>query len=162
MPIELRTERLTLRPPRASDRAWLYELQTNNLARAFLGGARHDQAAKRAVEGQIQAAGRVFIAARDGAEPVGVLELAETAGDIEVSYVFDPAEWGQGYAAEALDALLPWVALNHGVSSVIAVTQAANTRSLRLLERLGFLEEARFWKYGEVQVQLRWTATKPD
>jgi RimJ/RimL family protein N-acetyltransferase len=39
---------------------------------------------------------------------------------------------------------------------VVGVTQATNARSLRLPDRLGFMEEARFIDFGEPQVQRRW------
>jgi RimJ/RimL family protein N-acetyltransferase len=124
---ELRTERLLLRPPRADDRSWLHHLQTDAAARAFLGGARRGQAAEDAVDQQLSAAGTVFIAERDDGQPVGVLDLDDSRGDMEVSYVFDPTAWGQGFAVEALTALLAWATRVRGPTSVIAVTQAANT-----------------------------------
>ena len=66
-----------------------------------------------------------------------------------------PEYWGQGFAFEAAKALLVWGWGTLDVDSIIAVTQSANERSLRLLERLGFASDTEFEEYGELQTQMR-------
>ena len=58
-------------------------------------------------------------------------------GRVEVGYGLAPSARGQGYAAEALTALLT-VAAGHGVSRVVADTDDDNLASQRTLERAGF------------------------
>lgn len=59
------------------------------------------------------------------------------SGCVEVGYGLSPSARGQGYAAEALAALLT-VAAEQGVSRVVADTANDNFASQRTLERAGF------------------------
>lgn len=58
-------------------------------------------------------------------------------GCVEVGYGLSPSARGNGYAAEALVALLN-IAAEHGLSRVIADTTGDNVASQRTLERAGF------------------------
>ncbi len=55
----------------------------------------------------------------------------------EIGYTLAPEHQGRGYAAEAVRALLTYSFERLGVATVGAVTDARNTRSIRLVERLG-------------------------
>ena len=68
----------------------------------------------------------------------------------EVGFLFDPAVWGRGYAAEALSA---FIERRRGLGSpqMTADVDPLNHASLRLLERAGFEEThraARTWHIG--------------
>jgi RimJ/RimL family protein N-acetyltransferase len=147
-------ERLVLRPVREADRDWLVELQMSRAVRRYLGGARDRAAAETAAAAMLSTGWGVFVAEQHDGERAGVLSFDDHRGELEVSYAFDPDRWNRGFAFEALQTILSWLA-EVGTPSVIAVTQAANARSLRLLDRLGFVEETRFTEFGELQVQLR-------
>ena len=56
-----------------------------------------------------------------------------------IAYVFGSAYWGRGFACEAVTAMLEELLLRFGVISFSAVLKRDNTRSVRLLERLGFV-----------------------
>ncbi|RTR25366.1 GNAT family N-acetyltransferase [Deinococcus radiophilus] len=58
----------------------------------------------------------------------------------EVAYVFHPGNWGQGYAAEAVQALLDFLCTELEVKQFRATTDTRNLASQRLLERLGFTQ----------------------
>ncbi|KQY42855.1 hypothetical protein ASD18_17875 [Cellulomonas sp. Root137] len=58
-----------------------------------------------------------------------------------LGYVFDPGQWGQGYATEACAALLDVCFRSWGAHRVTAGCSPDNTRSWRLLERLGMRRE---------------------
>ncbi|MFE9917021.1 GNAT family N-acetyltransferase [Micromonospora sp. NPDC005553] len=58
-------------------------------------------------------------------------------GCIEVGYGLSPSARGNGYAAEALTALLD-LATAHGLSRVVAETTGDNVASRRTLEHAGF------------------------
>lgn len=60
-------------------------------------------------------------------------------GSAGVAYVFGSAYWGRGFACEAVTAMLDELLLRFGVTSFSAVLKRGNTRSVRLLERLGFV-----------------------
>lgn len=59
-----------------------------------------------------------------------------------IAYVFGSAYWGRGFACEAVTAMLDELLLRFGVTRFSAVLKRDNTRSVRLLERLGFVLDA--------------------
>lgn len=61
---------------------------------------------------------------------------------LEVGYLFSPAVAGQGLATEAVRALLDLAFDQLGARRVVARVDVRNTRSRRLLERLGLRREA--------------------
>jgi ribosomal-protein-alanine N-acetyltransferase len=79
----------------------------------------------------------------DAGQFAGLLSLGphHDGQDLEVSYQFLPEFWGHGVASESLRALMIEAREQFSLESVIAETQTANTRSIRLLERLGFQQE---------------------
>lgn len=62
-----------------------------------------------------------------------------------------PEAWGCGYAAEACAAALDWFAAVLPGEPVVLCTQTANSRSMRLAEKLGFTEVERFEEWGAEQ-----------
>jgi RimJ/RimL family protein N-acetyltransferase len=81
-----------------------------------------------------------WVVRRRGGELVGYVQ-ATVRGDGQafVAYVLGSAHWGQGLANEAVAAVLDELAAQFGVHTALAVFKRANTRSRRLLERLGFV-----------------------
>lgn len=61
-----------------------------------------------------------------------------TGGDAMIAYEFASAYWGRGFAHEATSAMIDELIVSYRVASLSAVAKRANTRSLRLLDRLGF------------------------
>ena len=55
-----------------------------------------------------------------------------------IAYVLSSTFWGQGFATEAVDAMIGELVAHYSVQSLSAVLKRENLRSLRLLERLGF------------------------
>jgi RimJ/RimL family protein N-acetyltransferase len=72
---------------------------------------------------------------------------------IELRYGVAPAYWGKGLAREAAEAVMQWGASESGVKRFIAETERENTRSGRVLEKMGFRESGTgYWKEpGEVE-----------
>lgn len=66
------------------------------------------------------------------------VDVVEDIGDL--GYMLHPDYWGQGLATEALRAFM---AVFRGTKWIRAEVDAENVASLRVLERLGFLEYAR-------------------
>lgn len=61
----------------------------------------------------------------------------------EICYAIHPDYWGSGYAREAVDALMRWGEAHVSCRAFFASVDEPNTRSQRLLERLGFTETHR-------------------
>jgi RimJ/RimL family protein N-acetyltransferase len=57
-----------------------------------------------------------------------------------IGYVLGSAHWGHGHGFAAVGAMLEHLRSRYGVTRFQASVEAANVRSIRLLERLGFLE----------------------
>ena len=75
---------------------------------------------------------------------------------VEVGWTLDPAYGGNGYATEAVTAVLE-LAFEHDVHRAVAQMDARNDTSARLATRVGMRQEAHFrrdfWSKGE------WTDT---
>jgi RimJ/RimL family protein N-acetyltransferase len=72
---------------------------------------------------------------------------------VEVGVALAPEHQGRGYATEALQALLDYLLTGLGKHRAFGSVDPRNTRSIRLLERLGMRKEAYFvkglWFKGE-------------
>ena len=68
---------------------------------------------------------------------VGFLGPPDATGAVSVGCTIAEDERGQGYATEALSALLQWAREQPGLTCVLADTTRSNVASQRLLERVG-------------------------
>ena len=159
-PIE--TERLVVRPTEARDRAAFIDLLTDERVQRHLGGPRDrgeleekmgevpsDRPGSFAVEHDGRFVGWVFLARRDPDRP-GRRVGSTDAGDLEVGYELQPDVWGRGFATEAVGAVLVWAAERFD-EPVVLCTQSANTASVALAGRLGFVEVERFEEFDAEQ-----------
>ena len=73
---------------------------------------------------------------------------------IEVGYSVLPQYQGCGYATEAAAGLLSWAFAHSEVSRVIAETLPDNARSIRVLEKLGFLRIGQGSEPGLIRFEL--------
>lgn len=62
----------------------------------------------------------------------------------EAGYELDPALWNQGLMTEALEAVVGWGFRSLGLHSAEANIAPGNAASRRVLEKLGFVQEAHF------------------
>lgn len=81
------------------------------------------------------------------------VHLQENRMQAEIGYTLAPAYQGQGFAGEAVRALLDHLFKVRGLHKVSAECDARNVASARLLERIGFTREgllrAHTWIKGE-------------
>ncbi|WP_031003701.1 GNAT family N-acetyltransferase [Streptomyces sp. NRRL F-5727] len=160
-PAPITTERLVLRASEARDRAGFIELFASTEVGTYVGGARPRDELERAVP---EVPGRrpgAFVVTLDDAmigmvtlDPRGPDRLGHVrpeGGETELGYLFLPAAWGHGYAAEACTAVLDWFADARPDEPVVLSTQSANDRAMRLAAKLGFTEVERFEEYGAEQ-----------
>ncbi len=61
----------------------------------------------------------------------------------EVGFILHPDHWGQGYAREAMKALIPVLFARHDIAALTADVDPRNAASIALLDRLGFRETGR-------------------
>jgi RimJ/RimL family protein N-acetyltransferase len=76
---------------------------------------------------------------------IGWLQATILEPRAEVSYLFGPEHWGHGYATEAMSAFQDNLRQNLHVGELWAATAPQNTRSIRLLRRLGYIELCDSW-----------------
>jgi len=63
---------------------------------------------------------------------------------VEIGYTLSPEYQGRGYAAEAVRAVIAYLFSELGKHRVSASVDPENTKSVKLLEKLGFRKEAHF------------------
>ena len=146
----LETQRLRLAPLAAEDAALIYPLMADHEVMAFWDVPEIDDpdVVADVVEGQVDemAAGRaVYWAIRTLAEGafIGTCDLSEIDRRhkrAEVGFMLGRDSWGNGYAQEAMSAVMSFAA-SSGLRRLLARTHLGNRRSDSLLEKLGFQEE---------------------
>jgi [ribosomal protein S5]-alanine N-acetyltransferase len=85
---------------------------------------------------------------RDTGEAVGVVGATggpSEEGEQEIGYGMNPAAQGNGYATEAVGALVAHLLAQPEVRVVTAFTAVANLASQRVLARLGFVRTGTAW-----------------
>lgn len=151
---ELTSERLLLRCLRNDDWPVLERILTDPLVREFLGGPVGDELLTKLSTADLGEQAGVFVVIA-GTTAVGTVSIDHEREDRELSYQFLAEHWGHGYAEEACRTILDWAWHTTDSDSLIAVTQTANVRSLRLLDRLGFVFDKTFVEYEAEQTQVR-------
>jgi ribosomal-protein-alanine N-acetyltransferase len=150
----LETSRLVLREVNADDMELLIALRVDPEVRRFLGGPMSLDEAKSMAELNIAFPMGKFVAERrDNREAIGLVLLHPGHGGTEISYQFLPSSWGQGFASEAVRSVMDYAVDSEGITELIAVTQTANDRSRRLLDRLGLTAAEQFEEFGEQQTR---------
>lgn len=150
LPPILETQRLRLKPLTTEDTAHIFALMRDAEVMAFwdMPESNDPDLIARIVEGQVEDmdVGRaVYWAMRTLGDDqfIGVCDLSEIEPKhhrAEVGFMLWRDAWGQGYAFEAMQAVLSYAA-THGLKRLVARTHLGNRRSDSLLEKLGFEEE---------------------
>lgn len=147
---ELRTERLLLRPFRASDEAFVLDLHARPDVMRFIGDGRPKTTrvqAREAIE-RFNSFGDAPLGtwAIEGADermhgaillkPIPSSGTGEPSGEIEIGWRLHPDSWGRGIGSEAARRVLDhaWAG---GLTRLVAVTHPLNLPSQRLAERIG-------------------------
>ena len=75
--------------------------------------------------------------------PIGICGLLkrDMLADVDIGYALLPEFWSQGYALESASAVMSYASEKPGLKRVVAVTNADNQSSIRLLEKMGFQYE---------------------
>lgn len=146
----LETERMRLTPLVADDVRHIFPLMADAEVMAFWDVAEIDDpdVIARIVQGEVEemAGGRaVYWTLRTLADDqfIGTCDLSEIDRRhkrAEVGFMLGREAWGQGYASEAMQAMLSYAA-TQGLRRLLARTHLGNRRSESLLEKLGFEEE---------------------
>jgi len=74
------------------------------------------------------------------------IHFLEDDAQVEIGYTLAPEHHGQGYAAEAVKAVLDYLFFTLNKHRITASVDPANQKSINLLKKLGFRQEAHFRK----------------
>jgi ribosomal-protein-alanine N-acetyltransferase len=137
LPKPLKTARLRLRATRRGDEDWIIGLFTDAEVRKYVGGAMSLEDARASVVLSSEWWGHFAILGRESEQAIGSLSFSHRHGPWEINYALQRDSWGHGLASEAIEAALRWFFSETDEQQVSAITQTANARSCRLLEKLG-------------------------
>lgn len=148
----LATERLRLRPHNADDVEWLHELYSRpDVARYLLdepwtAEVTHDKLTKRLAKTDIDGeTGALALVIEHDGVPIGDVALWLTDHEhrqSEIGWVLDPAHGGQGFASEAVRAVLALGFDHYRLHRITAQMDARNSASAALARRVGLRLEA--------------------
>ena len=142
----LETERLILRPFRKADLALYAGINADPAVVAYLGGVPLSRITS---DGQAIGAnhcfadrrfGKIAVERRNDGALLGMCGLSVEPwfpADLEIGWRLGRAYWGFGYAAEAASAWLDYAFDRLGVPRVISVADAAHTKSIATMRRIG-------------------------
>lgn len=157
LPGRIETANLRLRRPIAADVISLSSLWKNEKIRQFLGGVVSDEVIHKKISSLQdhwkQHGFGQWVVCKKNEEVIGLCGLHYSEDGIEISYMFFPLFWGRGWAYEAAFASLDFGFNVLELSSIIAITQEANQKSCRLLEKIGMNHINNFWRFTANQ---RW------
>lgn len=149
-PASLATARLILSQPRSSDAREIFDRYASDPeVTRFLGWPRHESVADTeafltfcAGEWGRWPAGPYLIRSRDEGRLLGGTGLGfKSTTEAETGYVLARDAWGQGYATEALGAMVE-LARNTGVVRLFAHCHPGHRASWRVLEKCGFIRHS--------------------
>ena len=148
----LATERLRLRPHNADDAEWLHELYSRpDVARYLLdepwtAEVTHDKLTERLAKTDIDGeTGALALVIEHDGVPIGDVALWLTDHEHrqgEIGWVLDPAHGGQGFASEAVRAVLALGFDHYKLHRITAQMDARNSASAALARRVGLRLEA--------------------
>lgn len=149
--MELRTQRLLLRPWRRGDEAALVAHANHrdvwiNLADIFPHPYREADAHEWIGRVEADESGSLHLAIVRGEEPVGGIGVVRLLGidrfTGNLGYWLGPTAWGHGYATEAVRALADYAFGETDLERLQARVYEWNPASCRVLEKAGFTQEA--------------------
>jgi ribosomal-protein-alanine N-acetyltransferase len=152
----LETQHCNLSPSRENDRDETFALYQSEAVRRYLGGAVGRASFDTSFDNMLATttSHKWIIRLKNDGAFVGLVSIAphHDGEDQEVSYQILPEYWGKGLAFETLTAVLDFAAETLKLESIVAETQASNSASRKLLEKLGFTFERGITRFGKEQI----------
>lgn len=144
MAIEIHTARLLLRRARMDDLAAIHRVLSDAQAMRYWSTPPHAtlEQSRAWLESMVSAAAPEnadFVIEHDGV----VIGKAGCWRMPEIGFILHPDHWRQGFAREALGAVIDHVFAHFDTRSIVADVDPRNRASLALLDRLGFVETHR-------------------
>lgn len=162
--IQIKTERLTLRPFTLNDAEFIVDLvnQPSFIQNIRDVGVRTIADAEKYLEnGPIASYARngfglLAVTLNDTGQPIGMCGLIkrDSLEDVDIGYAFLPKSWSRGYALESARAVMNHAKEALGLKRVVAIVDPNNAGSIRVLEKIGMTFE-RMVKLSEDDIELK-------
>lgn len=150
----LQTERLILREMHPGDAQMLFEMRRDEALMQHIGKRRATtlqdavDLLQRTINDRKENNGITWALTLTGSDTligtIGYYRLQKEHYRGEIGYMLVKAHWGKGLMGEALGAAVAYGFSDMGFHSIEAITDPANERSWKLLERAGFHQEGLF------------------
>lgn len=144
LPEQLTTERLNLKRIGAEDAAFILELLNTEGWLRFIGDRNIStiEDALAYIERLLAAPNLIYwvVRTKSNGNQAGIVSFLKRdyLEHFDIGFAFIPESSGKGYAREATKAVLDTVTRQPRYHTVLATTMPSNTKSIRLLEHLGF------------------------
>ena len=143
----LETERLVLRRLSTDDAEFVLEHLNDPSFHRYIGdrGVRSVEQARQYLVDRVMASyekfgfGIYLVELKDSREQIGTCGLLkrEEMEDVEVGFALLPQYWSKGYALEAAQAVMEYGHQELGLERIVAIVNPGNSRSFKLLEKIG-------------------------
>lgn len=143
----LETNRLVLRRLSVDDAEFILGHLNDPSFHRYIGdrGVRTVEQARQYVVDRVMASyerfgfGIYMVELKDTREQIGTCGLVkrEEMEDVEVGFALLPQYWSNGYALEAAQAVMEYGHQELGLSRIVAIVNPGNSRSFKLLEKIG-------------------------
>jgi len=152
----METTRLSLCRPTPQDILTLENLWRDEKTREFLGGiVADDIISQRILEfnhhWEVHKFGQCTVFEKSSKKIIGLCGLHVSDDGVEISYMFFPQFWGNGFAREAALASVDYGVNKLKIETIIAITQAANLKSCKLLTKIGMKHINSFERFNATQ-----------
>lgn len=153
-PDRITTERLTLRRPELTDAADIYAYAYDSEVTRYMDWPTHKEIAESIAF--LETCGPRWDAGDEYCWAITITPEDRVIGMIgcrvggyaaDFGYVLNRACWGCGYASEAAQAVVTWLAHLPGIYRIWATCDSQNSASVRVLEKVGLSCEGRLRRY---------------
>ncbi|KTC87361.1 GNAT family N-acetyltransferase [Legionella drozanskii] len=153
---EIESTRLLLTKPTNKDVPILENLWRNEAVRKFLGGTLTDEIIHQRIADlqnhwELYNFGLLVVFEKFSQQIMGLCGLHHSDDGIEISYMFFPDFWEKGFASEAVKACVAYGFNVLKIERIIAITQLENTKSCRLLNKIGMRHISNFMRFNAIQ-----------
>jgi RimJ/RimL family protein N-acetyltransferase len=138
----LSTERLLLRSVQATDVDHLYALDNDLEVMRWING------------GKPVSREHICVECLEDKEFLGwvCMRATEKPNEVSIGYRFARKTWGNGFATEAVGALIHEGLMNDNISRIVANTYEENVASQRLMDKLG-MKLSRRYRFSETELR---------
>ncbi|MFD1064827.1 GNAT family N-acetyltransferase [Oceanobacillus locisalsi] len=161
---ELFTKRLCLRKIRPADASALFAIWSDPAVVAFMNisAFTHESQATEMIN-TLNELAETNQAIRYSVIDLGSQEIIGSCGfnsidsenaRVEIGYDIAKAHWGNGYAPEAIQALIHEAFYRSGINRIEAKVEPANMNSVKVLQKIGFTFEGTLRQYEKVKGEL--------